>query len=106
MAVTSSVNLAVANKVIADVENYIRTNGGAYSAWYAGIATDPEKRLFVDHNVLRNGGQWIYRDCGNDSTSRYVEDYFLRKGCKGDSGGGDSSTKYFYAYKVTSYTRQ
>lgn len=106
MVVSANVNLGVANKVIAEVENYIRNNGGAYSAWYAGIATNPKTRLFDDHNVDEKNGAWIYRDCGNDATARFVEDYFLRKGCKGDSGGGDSSTKYFYAYKITGYTCQ
>ena len=104
MSTTANVNLALARQVMTEVESYITRNGGGYGGWYAGIATDPRARLFRDHGVDEKNGAWICRDCGTDATARYVEDYFLRKGCAGDSGGGDSSTKHFYACRMTRTT--
>ena len=93
-------------QIIREVEAHIAKSGTAYSAWYAGIATDPRARLFSDHNVSEDNGWWIYRDCGTDTSSRRIEDYFLAKGCKGGPGGGDSTTRYFYAYRITASTRE
>jgi len=39
-----------------DIKAYIQNNGGAYSDWYVGIASDPKERLFTDHNVSEKGG--------------------------------------------------
>jgi hypothetical protein len=102
----STVSSVPETQVIADIDNYIRQNGGVYSAWYCGIASDPRQRLFVDHNVDQHNGAWIYRDCGTDTAARCAEDCFLRKGCKGDGGGGDWTSRYVYAYKITSTTRE
>lgn len=93
-------------EIIADIESYIRNNGGVYKGWYAGVASDPRTRLFNDHSVNEKGDAWIFRDCGTDTAARKVEDYFLAKGCDGDTGGGDRSTKYVYAYKANAHTRR
>lgn len=97
--------MATAQQAIQDIEDHIRECGGTYSAWYAGIATDPRSRLFNGHAVAEKSDSWIYRDCETDSAARKVEDYFLAKGCDGDTGGGDSSTKYAYAYKKNAHTK-
>ncbi|HOC94185.1 MAG TPA: hypothetical protein PKH33_17680 [bacterium] len=91
---------------IQDMEDYVRNNGGKYSEWYAGIATDPDYTLFTRHNVDRVTGKKIYRTFSTDTQARQVEKYFLDKGCAGDDGGGDSSTKSAYLYKETSTTRR
>ena len=93
-------------KAIAEIDAYIRQHGGVYSAWYVGIAADPRKRLFVDHNVNEQGDLWIYRGCGTETAARRVERYFLAKGCKGGQGGGDRDSRYAYAYKITPTTRE
>jgi len=86
------------------IEAYIKQNGGVFSQWYCGIATDPEARLHQDHNVDRRGLK-IHRDAGSESAAREVEKYFLAKGCKGGPGGGDTP-RHVYAYKITSTTRE
>lgn len=93
-------------QVIDETEAHIKERGGPYSAWYAGVATDPEDRLFNHHNVSKANGFWLYRDCGTDTASRKVEAHFLAKGCKGGPGGGDSKSRYFYVYKITSSTKE
>ncbi|MDK2848723.1 MAG: hypothetical protein PWP34_2076 [Desulfuromonadales bacterium] len=89
-----------------DIGTYMSQHGGVLSGWYVGIAKDPRNRLFVDHNVTANPGSWIYRECASDVVARQVEDYFLRQGCKGGDGGGSAASRFVYAYKITSNTRQ
>ena len=40
------------------MEILVQNNGGVYSNWYVGIASDIEQRLFGDHNVDKEKGQW------------------------------------------------
>jgi len=90
-----------------DIKTYIQKNGGVYSDWYVGIASDPRDRLFNDYNVNENGGAWIYREAESSSAAREVEEYFVNTlGTDGGSGGGDYSTKYVCAYKKTSSTNE
>src|SRR5574344_179961 len=77
-----------------------------YSSWYCGIAADPEKRLFEEHNVPKKNHYWIYRKCENDTIAREIEKHFLDKGCDGGDGGGDNHTIYVYAYKKSSVTKE
>lgn len=93
-------------QAILDIETYIRQNGGVYSAWYCGVATDPRQRLFRDHNVDEKSGTWIFRGLVSDTEARRVEAYFLAKGCKGGAGGGDASSRSVYCYRITPSTRQ
>jgi hypothetical protein len=92
-------------QIIQEFNNYIRNNGGSYSRWYVGIASDPRDRIFNDHNVNKDNDAWIFRDCGAETAARKVEKYFLDRGCAGGTGGGDSSTTYAYAYKKNTHTR-
>ena len=94
------------NQAAAEIEAYIRQNGGQFRLWYAGIATDPRARLFVDHNVNERTDLWIYRDAGSEAAARAAERYLLGLGCKGDEGGGDNRTRFVYAYLINTHTRQ
>ncbi len=100
---TTTVDL---QQIANEIDNHIRSEGSGYLAWYCGIASNSQKRLFNGHNVDEKGGWWIYRDAGSETSARAIEDYFIKKGCKGASGGGDSATRYVYAYKVTVSTRE
>ncbi len=88
---------------IQDIKTYIESRGAIYTNWYIGIASDPTKRLTEDHNVKHDG---TWQECKNSDDARSIEEYFLRLGCKGDIGGGDYTTKYVYAYKITPETRE
>ena len=92
--------------IIQEIDDYIRTIGGGYSYWYIGIASDPRDRLFNDHNVSKDNDDYIIRDSGSEVAARKVEKYFLNRGCDGGTGGGgDSSTRFAYAYKKNLHTR-
>ena len=93
-------------KIVSEFEVYMATYGRNYSAWYAGIATEPRERLFGDHGVRERGDAWKYVDCGTDGSARTLEQYFLGRGCKGGPGGGDRQTRHFYVYLVGPHTSE
>jgi len=96
-----------AETVKREIKAHILNRGGAYSDWYVGIASDPRDRLFNDHNVSKDNGQWIFRECEDSAVARDVEDYFVNTlGTDGGLGGGDNTTKYVYAYRKTSRTKE
>jgi hypothetical protein len=96
--------VSTVQSVMYDIENFIRQCGGPYPAWYCGVAADPRRRLFIDHNVNPAIGPWIHRHLGTDTEARWVEQYFLNMGCKGGPGGGDFASRFVYAYQITSST--
>jgi len=87
-----------------EIVAHIKKQGGAYSGWYCGIASDPEDRLFNEHNVPRKDSWWIYRECQDNDDARVVEAALIKLGCDGGLGGGDESTIYVYAYLKTDVT--
>jgi len=94
------------DQLISEVLAYIRNNGGRYQEWYAGITSDPQERMFTAHGVRKDGDSWIFRDAGHETTARDAEKHLLSLGMLGDTGGGDYSTKYVYAYKVRPHTSE
>jgi len=89
-------------KIISEIVEYVKNCGGNYSDWYAGIASTPRNRLFDDHKVDEKNGNCIYQDAGSSDIARKIENYLINElGMDGDTGGGDDSTKYIYAYKKT-----
>jgi hypothetical protein len=98
--------MATKQQIIQEIAAHVQKCGGSYSQWYSGIAADAEARLFNDHNVDKQRDAWIYRQCASSSEARDIEDYFVQRGMKGGPGGGDSTTKSVYAYKITNSTRE
>ena len=91
-------------EIISDIKNYIGNN---FSNWYIGIAADPRRRLFIDHNVDKENGRWIFREALSSNEARDIEIYLIDNfRTKGDSGGGDNTTRVVYAYLITSTTRE
>jgi predicted GIY-YIG superfamily endonuclease len=61
-------------KIAREIQDYIKNCGGKYSDWYVGIAADPRKRLFTDHQVKEKGNFWIFsRECPNSDIAREIE---------------------------------
>lgn len=89
------------------IDDYIRNQDSDYSHWYVGIASDPKDRLFNGHKVNEQKGQWVFSESTSEDAARTVERYFINvKGTQGDSGGGDASTRFIYAYRIYAYTQQ
>ena len=93
-----------AQTVYDEIVAHIAKQGGPYSSWYCGIASDWEYRLFNDHQVPKKDHWYIARQCYTDTDARNVEQALLKLGCAGGAGGGDESTVYAYAYLKTSVT--
>ena len=75
-----------------------------YSDFYVGITNDVDRRLFGEHNVDKEHWGWIYAQANDKNVAQLVEEYFLNKGMKGDTGGGTDDTVYVYCYEIRSYT--
>ena len=91
--------------IINDLDAYIKDGGGGYPAWYVGIASDADDRVFSDHKVKEKGDWWIFRQASTSAVAREIEDYFVNTlGTDGGSGGGDTGTDTVYAYKKASHT--
>ncbi len=91
-------------EAINEIKKYISESGGEYPAWYVGITSDPNDRLFNAHKVVRNSF-WIYCPCTDSEVARAVEEYFLgEEGSMGGPGGGDDNATYVYAYKIADGT--
>lgn len=88
-------------QIINEFLGYMAKTGGLYKEWYVGITNDPQQRLFTEHNVDEQNGNWIHAPADTNLVARSVEDYFLNQGCDGGSGGGDNSSTTAYAYKKT-----
>ena len=88
----------VAQTAYDEIVAHINKQGGPYSSWYAGIASDWRNRLFEEHQVPQKGYWYIARQCFNDTDARNVEQALLKLGCDGGGGGGDHTTLYVYAY--------
>ena len=92
--------------VYSEIKSYIDQHGGDYRNWYAGIASDPRRRLFIEHNVDEKHGAWIFRTAASDTAARAAEIALLALGCKGGDGGGGHKTCCVYAYRITATTRE
>ena len=94
-------------RIIQDIDSYIKKEGSTYHNWYVGIARVPRTRLFNDHNVSEQNGWWIFCEAFSDDSAREVESFFLeQKGTQGGPGGGDKDTRFIYAYRITNTTNE
>lgn len=56
--------------------------------------------------MSKEHGWWIYRKGDTKAVAQAVEEYYLDKGMKGDTGGGSEDTTYVYCYEITNYTEE
>jgi len=95
--------------IVSTIRAHADREGSGYSNWYCGIASDPDRRLFDDHNVPRGVNQawWTKENAGSELSAREIEEYLLGLGFNGGNSGGDSSTTHVYAYrKISGVTRE
>ena len=93
-------------EAISEIQSYMASKGGNWSDWYVGITGDVRSRLFSEHGVDERQDCWIWRQCANSLVARQVEEYFVKKGSQGDTGGGDFTSEFVYVYLITKTTRQ
>lgn len=89
-------------EIVADVTEHVADLGDSYDEWYAGIATDWEDCVFDRHCVERDAKDtWIVRKAANEAKARKAEKKLHKAGFDGGPGGGEESTRFVYAYKVS-----
>lgn len=94
-----------ADLIIADIDAHLKKSAAKYfSDFYVGITGDIEERLHGFHNVPKENHWFIYRNAISDDEARTVEKFYLEKGMKGGTGGGDSSTTIVYCYRISEIT--
>ena len=97
------------NKIITDINDHLaKSNKQSYSDFYIGITNDINRRLFWEHNVPKNGHRYITCPAGNETTARYVEDYYLKKWMKWWSWwwNWNWDAIYVYCYEISSNTNE
>jgi len=66
-----------------------------YSIWTVGITDNPERRKSEHETAGENATYWKDWEADTEAIARSVEAYFLDKGMKGATGGGDRPTHVY-----------
>lgn len=96
-------NMAKTAQEILDAiyEHLEKSSATNYSDFYIGITNDVERRLFNEHNVPRENHWRIHDKAVSKASAQKVEEHFLDKGMKGDTGGGTDDSVYVYCYEIS-----
>jgi hypothetical protein len=77
------------------------------SHWYVGIASDPEDRLFNEHNVNKESKTWAYMNAGRYEVACKLAQFIIEQHqTRGCSGVDDQSATFVYVYAITDDTVQ
>jgi len=76
-----------------EIKSAIEKIVSQYSAWTIGITDDPKRRR-TEHD---NPDHWYDWRADTETIARNVEKYFLDKGMKGATGGGEHPN-YVYIF--------
>lgn len=75
------------------------------SAWYAGITCDPERLLYVDHNVDRDTNTHLVVQCQTKQEAATLKDYLVEDyGCTGVTGDSNDHGLYVFVYLMSEST--
>lgn len=96
-----------AQQIADDINDHLKKDSAkSYSDYYIGITNDIERRLFNEHNVPKKGHWRIHSEALNKEHAQKVEEHFLAKGMKGDTGGGNDDTTWVYCYRISNQTKE
>jgi hypothetical protein len=87
------------NNIILDILEFIYREGGDPKTWYIGVANDPRKQLFDEHQVHYQNDAWIYRTATSEGEALQVQSYFLEFGLDASEKGWQPGACTVYAYK-------
>jgi len=68
-----------------EIINAIEGKVSYYSIWTIGITNDPQRRR-AEHD---NPNNWYHWRADSETIARNVEEYFIKKGMQGATGGGE-----------------
>ena len=87
------------------VRQYISRTDNRFDNWYCGVTEDIERRLYIAHNVPKDGHPAVYAECTTNAQAREAASGLCLDGCKGSSVN-DQDAIFVYAYKISGQTRQ
>jgi len=86
------------SEIIQAIEKRVMsTESKKYSIWTIGITDDTERRKVEHDNAGDDTKYWMDWKADTETIARNVEKYFLAKGMKGGTGGGEHPT-YVYIF--------
>jgi hypothetical protein len=87
------------DNIILEILEFIYREGGDPKTWYIGVANDPRKHLFDEHQVHYQNDAWIYRTAATEGEALQVQSYFLEFGLNESEEGWRPGACAVYAYK-------
>jgi predicted GIY-YIG superfamily endonuclease len=81
----------------AELKAAIQRKVSTYSYWTIGITDDPERRKKEHEAEGKSVKYWSHWKADTEAIARAVEAYFIDKGMKGGTGGGEHPT-YVYVF--------
>ena len=84
-----------ATEIIQEIDRKVGST--EYKIWTIGITEDPTQRKSQHDNEGKDIKYWQDWKADNETIARSVEEYFLKKGMKGGTGGGEHPT-YVYVF--------
>ena len=87
------------------LQDFMEEHGGTPQEWFAGIASNPEKKLFNHHRVDRKNGAWIYRLAASPDAAREVLDALVATGCETQPDPAEFEGTLVYVYLKSEQTR-
>src|SRR5579863_660219 len=88
----------IVRRIVRPIEAEVRTWGYPLSECYAGISSDPFKRLRGDHGIRIGRDRYLVRTCPSRRVADMVEAALQELGMAGHGGGGDSLATSVYVY--------
>jgi hypothetical protein len=84
--------------IIAEMLEFIQSEGGHPTAWRVGVTNDPRLQLFDRHHVHYQNDAWIYRTALSEIEALHIQMHFLELGLKEDKGWRPGAC-VVYAYR-------
>jgi len=86
------------SQIISEIKSRVNDSEEAdYSIWTIGISDTPKVRKDQHDGDGKEIKHWKDWSTNNEKDGRDIEEYFLDKGMKGDTGGGGSA-RYVYIF--------
>ncbi len=86
------------SQIISEIESRVNDSEKVdYSIWTAGISDTPKVRKDQHDSDGKDVQHWKDWSTNSEKDGRDIEEYFLDKGMKGDTGGGGSAS-YVYIF--------
>ena len=95
-------------KLLQEIIQHITLCGGNADEWYAGVADNADRALFIQHLVLPNKDVWIHKNAGSIEAAKSILNElttnFGLKGIVNEQIENPNST-IIYVYKKQSHTK-